>query len=51
MGKTNLQYTILDEVYNQKSAKRKSLTVSDQLSWSHYYELLKCTDAVAAGFR
>ena len=43
-----------------KSAIRKSLTasgklktgltVSNQLSWSHYYELLKCTDEMEIGF-
>lgn len=26
------------------------LTVSDQLSWSHYYELLKCNDEMEMGF-
>jgi predicted nuclease of restriction endonuclease-like (RecB) superfamily len=43
-----------------KSANRKSLTasgklktgltVSHQLSWSHYYELLKCNDDIEIGF-
>jgi hypothetical protein len=26
------------------------LTVSNQLSWSHYYELLKCNDEMEIGF-
>ena len=26
------------------------LTVSDQLTWSHYYELLKCNDEMETGF-
>lgn len=29
---------------SKKPAKAIRLTVSDQLSWLHYYELLKCTD-------
>jgi predicted nuclease of restriction endonuclease-like (RecB) superfamily len=43
-----------------KSTKRKSLTVSgkleagltvsNQLSWSHYYELLKCNDEIEISF-
>lgn len=35
---------------NKKSAKAIGLTVSDQLSWSHYYELLKCTDEMEISF-
>lgn len=34
----------------KKAAKAVGLTVSNQLSWSHYYELLKCTDEMEIGF-
>lgn len=34
----------------KKPAKAVGLTVSDQLSWSHYYELLKCTDEMEISF-
>lgn len=39
-------------VSGQSKENRKSigLTVSDQLSWSHYYELLKCTDEMEISF-
>ena len=33
-----------------KSAKAIGLTVLNQLSWSHYYELLKCNDEMEIGF-
>ncbi|MBP6024215.1 PDDEXK nuclease domain-containing protein [Ferruginibacter sp.] len=33
-----------------KSAKAVGLTVLNQLSWSHYYELLKCNDEMEIGF-
>jgi predicted nuclease of restriction endonuclease-like (RecB) superfamily len=29
---------------------KTGLTLSDQLSWSHYYELLKCTDEMETSF-
>ena len=35
---------------SKKPAKAIGLTVSDQLSWSHYYELLKCTDEMEISF-
>lgn len=36
---------------HQKKAVRKiGLTVSNQLSWSHYYELLKCNDEMEISF-
>ncbi len=35
---------------SKKPAKTIGLTVSDQLSWSHYYELLKCTDEMEISF-
>jgi predicted nuclease of restriction endonuclease-like (RecB) superfamily len=34
----------------KKSVKAVGLTVSDQLSWSHYYELLKCNDEMEISF-
>lgn len=34
----------------EKSAKAIGLTVLNQLSWSHYYELLKCNDEMEIGF-
>lgn len=34
----------------KRAAKTVGLTVSDQLSWSHYYELLKCNDEIEIGF-
>ena len=34
----------------RKVAKTVGLTVSNQLSWSHYYELLKCNDEMEIGF-
>ena len=33
-----------------QTVKKIGLTVSNQLSWSHYYELLKCTDEMEIGF-
>jgi predicted nuclease of restriction endonuclease-like (RecB) superfamily len=33
-----------------QTVKKIGLTVSDQLSWSHYYELLKCNDEMEIGF-
>lgn len=35
---------------SKKPAKAIGLTVSDQLSWSHYYELLKCNDEMEISF-
>lgn len=35
---------------SKKPSKVVGLTVSDQLSWSHYYELLKCTDEMEISF-
>lgn len=35
---------------SKKVPKAIGLTVSDQLSWSHYYELLKCTDEMEISF-
>jgi hypothetical protein len=34
----------------KKSLKTAGLTVSNQLSWSHYYELLKCNDEMEISF-
>lgn len=34
----------------KKPSKAVGLTVSNQLSWSHYYELLKCTDEMEISF-
>jgi predicted nuclease of restriction endonuclease-like (RecB) superfamily len=33
-----------------KKAKTTGLTVSHQLNWSHYFELLKCNDEMEMGF-
>ncbi len=35
---------------SKKAAKITGLTVSGQLSWSHYYELLKCNDEMEISF-
>ncbi len=35
---------------SKKATKITGLTVSDQLSWSHYYELLKCNDEMEISF-
>ncbi len=47
-GKSKTVLTVSGQ--NKKSAKASGLTVSDQLSWSHYYELLKCTDEMEISF-
>jgi predicted nuclease of restriction endonuclease-like (RecB) superfamily len=36
--------------HQKKATKTTGLTVSNQLSWSHYYELLKCSDEMEIGF-
>lgn len=42
-------YRVVQTVSGQ-SKNKSGLTVSNQLSWSHYYELLKCNDEMETGF-
>ena len=47
-GKSKTVLTVSGQ--NKKSAKAIGLIVSNQLSWSHYYELLKCSDEMEISF-
>jgi predicted nuclease of restriction endonuclease-like (RecB) superfamily len=50
-----IRLTVSGKSVNRKSLttsgrSKTGLTVSSQLSWSHYYELLKCNDEMEIGF-
>src|ERR1035437_1711034 len=47
-GKSKAVLTVSGQ--SKKPEKAVGLTVSNQLSWSHYYELLKCNDEMEIGF-
>ena len=47
-GKSKVVLTVSGQ--RKKPEKGIGLTVSNQLSWSHYYELLKCTDEMEISF-
>ena len=47
-GKSKTVQTVSGQ--SKKPEKAVGLTVSNQLSWSHYYELLKCNDEMEIGF-
>ncbi len=47
-GKSNAVLTVSGQ--NKKPTAAAALMMSNQLSWSHYYELLKCNDELETGF-
>jgi len=54
-GSTQIRLTVSGKLSRKKSLtssgkSKVGLTVSDLLSWSHYYELLKCNDDLETSF-